>query len=142
MSEPEDEPGYVHWLIEASLPGHSAAELQRRFEERIRARWHPGGGTEPPADVFVVGRELWIEVDLPGVSEEQVTVKIEAGELVIEARRELEPPARGAPALRRERVPGILRRRLPLPALLPRPALETHCQAGVLHVRIRSQEKP
>jgi len=131
--------GYVHWLIEAALPGPSPAELQRRFDERIRARWNPRGVTEPPLDVFAVGREIWIEVDLPGVTESQVSVRIEAGQLVIEARRELEAPG-GAPALRRERIPGTLRRRVPLPAPLAHPALETRCEAGVLRVRIRSEE--
>jgi HSP20 family molecular chaperone IbpA len=138
MGEPEEtEEGYVHWLVEAALPGHSAAEVRQRFDERIRARWQPRSATEPPLDVFVVGRELWVEVDLPGVPEDQVSVRVESGMLVIEARRELEPPARDAPALRRERVPGTLKRRLLLPALRANSALETRCEAGVLRVRIR-----
>lgn len=140
MADPEREQGYVHWLVEAAFPGHSAQEVRRRFDERIRARWQPRAGSEPPADVFIVGRELWIEVDLPGVPESQVSVRIESGELVIEARRELEPPERDAPALRRERVSGVLRRRLSLPAPIARPALETRCESGVLRVRIRPEE--
>jgi HSP20 family molecular chaperone IbpA len=142
MGEPDEtEEGYVHWLVEAALPGQTAAEVRQRFDERIRARWQPRSGSEPPLDVFVVGRELWVEVDLPGVPENQVTVRVESGVLVIEARRELEPPTRDAPALRRERVPGTLKRRLPLPAPLAHPALETRCESGVLRVRIRLEEE-
>jgi HSP20 family molecular chaperone IbpA len=138
MADPEDEEreGYVHWLV-ASSAGLSPAEVERRFDELIRARWRPREGAEVPADVYLVGRELWVEVDLPGVPESQVSVHVEAGELVIEARREIVPPAGGAPALRRERVPGKLRRRLRLPVVLRQPVLEVRCESGVLRVRIR-----
>jgi HSP20 family protein len=132
--------GHVHWVVRSGA-FDPASEVERRFEEMVHARWQPRSGVEPPADVFLVGRELWVEVDLPGVPENQVQVRIESGELVIEARRDLDPPAPDAPALRRERSRGTLRRRLRLPHPVEKPALAIHTEAGVLRVRIWSSEE-
>jgi HSP20 family protein len=141
VAEEERRQGYVHWLVAASWQGPSAADVERRFDELIHSRWQPRAGAEPATDVFLVGQELWVEVDLPGVEEGQVQVRLEAGELIIEARREPDPSTRDAPALQRERVPGTLRRRLRLPRTPAHPALEMHCEAGVLRVRIRAREE-
>jgi HSP20 family molecular chaperone IbpA len=141
MADRESRGGHVHWVVPACEGFRSTAELEQRFEELMRGRWRPRSGGEPPVDVFLVGSELWVEVDLPGVAESQVRVGIEGGELVIEARRELEPPARHAPALRRERSGGILRRRLRLPRRIERPVVAVRSHAGVLEVRIRPADE-
>lgn len=133
--------GYVHWIVASGWPGAIAAHVERRFDELIHTRWRSRTGDEPPADVFLVGRELWVEVDLPGIDESQVQVRVEPGLLVIEARRELALPAREAEALQRERTPGVLRRRLRLPLTFERPACEVRCECGVLRVRIRSSDE-
>jgi HSP20 family molecular chaperone IbpA len=142
VADEETRGGYVHWLVAASWAVPAAADVRRRFDELIHSRWQPRAGTEPPADVFLVGEELWIQVDLPGVEESQVQVRLEAGELIIEARREPDPSTRDAPALQRERMPGTLRRRLHLPRTPAHPALEVRCEAGVLRVRIWAREEP
>jgi HSP20 family molecular chaperone IbpA len=122
------------WLVVTNWPGSGAAEVERRFEE-LRRRWQPETpvGSTPPADVFVVGHEIWVEVDLPGAGE--VETRIEAGELVIEARREIQLPG-AARVSSRERSTGSMQRRLRLPHHVERPLIESTYEAGVLRIRV------
>jgi HSP20 family molecular chaperone IbpA len=125
------------WELDAAWPFPSAADVERRFDEWIRSRW--GASAEVvPADVFVYEEELWIELDLPGVQEEQVHVRIEGGALWVEAVRSSAPPAEGARATRLERPRGPIRQRVPLPGPLPAATLEYRLEGGVLRVRVRT----
>jgi HSP20 family molecular chaperone IbpA len=126
--------------IPTAWPFPSPDEIERRFERLIRSRW---GGTAsvPAADVFVHGREVWVEVDLPGVIEQEVRARVEAGVLVIEATRRFVPPAREARPAALERPRGPIRRAVPLPTRARRARLEYRLESGVLRVRILPEEE-
>jgi HSP20 family molecular chaperone IbpA len=128
------------WELDAAWPFPSAADVERRFEELIRSRW--GASAEvAPADVFVYEQELWIELDLPGVEEEHLHVRVEGSTLWVEAVRSAAPPAEGARPARLERPRGAIRQRVPLPAAVVAPTLEYRLEGGVLRVRVRSGER-
>jgi len=139
---PESPPESAHtrsWEISASnFP--SAGQIERRFEELIRGRW-VSDVISPPVDVFVYEEEVRIEVDLPGVEEERVRVRLEGTVLLIEAERSDEPARGASRAERLERPRGLLRRRVPLPRPVTMPRLETQLRAGVLVVRVRSERE-
>jgi HSP20 family protein len=128
----------VRFALDASWPFPSAAEIERRFEQMIRRRWS-GSRPELPADVFLVGEEIFVEVDLPGVDPEAVHARLEGTVLVIEATRHIQPPAETVRAAWRERAGGPLRRSVPLPATPSAPRIELRLEAGVLRVRIRPE---
>jgi HSP20 family molecular chaperone IbpA len=123
-----------------SWPWPSVEEIERRFEERIRARWG-AAEAEPPADVFVAAEHVWVEVDLPGVETADVRVRAERGWLWIEAKREARAPDESARPTRVERPRGALRRGVPLPPGDWAEPAEFTLEAGVLRVRLRAAQK-
>ena len=129
-------PRRFEWRLPEAWPFPSAAEVEQRFEEVIRARWGTGE-QRPAADVYVRGSEIWVELDLPGVSPEKIEARVEAGVLHVQASRSLAPPLERARATRLERPRGEIRRRVLLPAALETAELELELEAGVLRVRIR-----
>ena len=129
------------WTLRAAWPFPSVAEIEARFEELLRRRW---AGEQPaqamPADVFTLGRELLIELELPGVDQETLRVRLESGALLVEAHR---PPTAREDDLRParlERTRGPLRRRVPLPTRPRAGRLDFRLEAGVLRVRVLPDE--
>lgn len=138
MEEPSQEletGAELRWEISSAWWRFSPARIEQRFEEVIRRRWRRQE-PEPPADVFLGAGEILVEVDLPGVDEGQVGVRLEGGELWIEAVRPPEPPRKGIQAARLERPRGRVERRIPLPRVPTAGRLEVRLEAGVLRVRI------
>jgi HSP20 family protein len=90
-------------------------------------------------DVFFHGREVLVEVDLPGVERESVQVRLERGELLVEAHRSPSPPGEAARPARLERVRGRIHRRVPLPAPVETGRVEFDLEGGVLRVRVRPE---
>jgi HSP20 family molecular chaperone IbpA len=131
----------VYWEVRGVAAAPSAEEVARRFEELLRGRWS-SHAAPPLADVFVAAGELWVEMDLPGVGEDEVRVSLEHGFLFIEAQRRLSPPAAGARPARLERPRGPLRRRIALPEVPADPQLEVHLEDGVLRVHVTSRRGP
>ena len=136
--EPEPESRLPErWKLAEGWPFLSGAEIERRFEETIRARWGTPAGAGVPVDVFFHGREILIEVDLPGVERESVEVRLEEGEILVEAHRVPGPRGEDVRPARLERVRGRIRRRVPLPARVESGRLEFDLEGGVLRVRLR-----
>jgi len=128
----------MRWELASTWPWPSVDEIERRFEELIRDRWATGPPA-PPADVFVAGESIWVELDLPGVEITDVHVRTEAGCLWIEAMRRPRPPSASARAARVERPRGALRRAVPLPSGLQAQPVEVTLEAGVLRVRLHRE---
>lgn len=138
---------WVHrFEVRGAWPFVSAAEVHERFEQLVHHRWVVTRTREvavrsqphtPPADVFVVDGEIWIEVDLPGVAPETLRVRLDDGDLRIEAERRSLAPAQGARAAAVERPSGLLRRRVPLPLRVGAARLEWQFEDGILQVRVR-----
>jgi HSP20 family molecular chaperone IbpA len=125
---------YFHWEISTSGAFPTARDVEQRFEDRLR-RWR-APGNQPSADVFVDDHEIWVQMDLPGVDENDVAARIEGDGLIVEAVRRLEPPSASARPTRLERPRGPFHRRVPLP-FAPGPArLEYELSSGVLLVRV------
>jgi HSP20 family molecular chaperone IbpA len=129
----------ARWEISASWPFPSSAEIETRFEQHIRGRW--GAAELPATDVFIVGSEIWVEVDLPGVEEEEVHATVQGGVLMIEATRRSAPPAEKARPARLERPRGKVRRSIPLPAEVEPAQLEYRLESGVLLIRVRPRKE-
>lgn len=132
-SPPESPPS--RWEIAADWPFPSAGDVARRFEELIGRRWRAAQG-EPPADVFLLEKEIVVEMDLPGVEEAGVALRVEGETLWVEATRRIAPPAEEARPTRLERSLGPIRRQVPLPRAVARARLEYSLERGVLRVRV------
>lgn len=126
------------WKLSDAWPFPTRGEIERRFEEMIRGRWGDVAG-EMPVDVFYYGRDVFVELDLPGVERESVRVRLEQGELFVEAHRPPGPPDEGAQPARLGRKRGPIRHRVSL----PRPVegrVDFDLESGVLRVRVRPEK--
>jgi HSP20 family protein len=96
-----------------------AAELLERADKAQRRFFHLSRGVpapcwEPPIDVFENDGELSILVALPGVSDKDLEVSLERGDLVVRARRTL-PDGIAQGSVRRLEIPqGRFERRIAL----------------------------
>jgi HSP20 family molecular chaperone IbpA len=125
------------WKLSDAWPFPSRVEIEQRFEELIRGRWSVVTG-EMPVDVYLYGRDVLVELDLPGVERESVRIRLEQGELFVEAHRPPSPLDEGAQPARLERKRGPIRRCVSL----PRPVegrVEFDLESGVLRVRVRPE---
>lgn len=130
----------MRWQISIDWRYPSKSEVERRFEELIRARW-AAAETQPLADIFVSQREIRIELDLPGVIESTVQARLERGFLLVEATRSRVAPAERLQAARLERQRGEIRMRVPLPGNIEAGHVEYKLESGVLRVLVQSEEE-
>jgi HSP20 family molecular chaperone IbpA len=134
----EQGPTAARWQLSGGVRRLSREEIERRFEQRLRDRW--SAERQPAVDVFVLGSEVHVQIDLPGVETQDVHAHIEGEFLSVEAQRRIRPPDAAAFPAALERSRGPFRRRVPLPRAVPRARLEYRLEAGVLYVRIVPDE--
>ncbi len=130
----------MRWQISIDWRYPSKSEVERRFEQLIRARWATAD-TQPPTDIFVSQREIRIELDLPGVIESTVQARLERGVLLVEATRSGVAAAERLQAARLERQRGEIRMRVPLPGHVEAGRVEYKLESGVLRVLVHSEQE-
>lgn len=103
-----------------------ALDLLDRAERAHRIMFRPGPAQqgsrrattcwEPPIDVYETEDAVWIQVALPGVTPDDVEVRIEGEALVVAGDRPLPLPRGSAGTIHRLETPhGCFRRRIGLP---------------------------
>ena len=127
------------WEIRGPWP--SIQEVEWRFEELIRLRWGPAGA-RTPADVFVLGDQLWVEIDVPGVAASDVRAWTEGDRLLVEGTRRDPPPGPGARPTLLERTRGPFRRSFSLPPGFGSGRLEMGLADGVLRLHLTREPSP
>jgi HSP20 family protein len=103
------------WMWDEALAALDRAERrQRRFFTLLTGGAAPAVW-EPPADVFETDDEIWIVMALPGVSAEQVKLRVEGTTLVVQSER-VPAAVLEAVRVRRLEIPyGPFERRIELP---------------------------
>ena len=105
-----------NWMWAEALSMFEQAErLQRSFfragREAAEASW------EPPIDVIETADALVLQVALPGVAEDSITVAAEPGAITITALRRFAADAGSGARIHRVEIPyGRFSRRVPLPS--------------------------
>lgn len=124
-------------------------EMDRVFEQFERGGWglpmlpFRGVGREtmvPELDVTDDGKQLKIAVDLPGMSEKDVTVTLANGVLRIKGERKSETEEKKENYYMAERRYGAFERQLRLPDIIDESRLEAKFDKGVL--RVSAPKKP
>ena len=90
----------------------------------------------PDADVYETGSALVMEVELPGLSQEAIEIRVDSDELVVEGERNLEREGREDQFHRVERAYGKFSRRFRLPSTVDRDRIEATYRHGVLTVTL------
>jgi HSP20 family molecular chaperone IbpA len=91
---------------------------------------------EPPADVFETPDAIWIVVALPGVSGDQIELRVEGPQLVVRGARSL-PDSLQSASIRRMEIPsGRFERRFEVP-LHHFDSIQQQLADGCLFLRLR-----
>jgi HSP20 family protein len=102
----------------------------------------PGFGVEEPKiEVSETDKEVAIEVELPGVDEDDVDVSLADGLLSIRAEKERAQEKKERDYVLRERSYGLIERAVPLPEDLDLDSAKARFKNGLLVVSIPKSEK-
>lgn len=118
--------------------------MNKLFESAL-ARTHVDaegsvGAWTPVADVYETADRLVFSLELPGLTQSDIDLRIEAAELVVQGERTMEREQPGEQFHRVERAYGKFVRRFPLGAEVDRQRVEAVYRDGVL--RITLPKKP
>jgi len=118
-------------------PFRDLSELNRLFAPTAGAqrRWMPAMDLTESADEFV------LTADLPGLSDEDVTIEVEDRVLTIAGERKFEQGEAKAGYRRVERASGAFRRTVTLPEGVDAEAITAGFDKGVLELRIPKPEQ-
>ena len=131
----------VHWQPSRDF-GSLQQEVNRVFASFFDppaagapTRWTPAMDLHDSGDAFV------LSADLPGVSEEDITIDVEGDVLSVSGSRTLDRRSDEGGTLRTERGFGSFQRRLTLPEGIDPERIEASFDRGVLEVRIPKPEQ-
>jgi HSP20 family protein len=125
------------WL---PLPVRLSQEVDRLFDELIHRPWGFSRATietwNPQIDLYETEAAFILEADLPGVQEQDVSVEIDKGDLVLQGRRSFTRTATQGNFYHSERRSGNFVRRLRLPASVNQSQIRAEFGQGVLRVTL------
>jgi HSP20 family molecular chaperone IbpA len=103
--------------------------MTRRTPENVAQPTRMSREVTPRVDVFENADELLMLADMPGAAADSVHVRLEGGQLAIEAERALSPQA----SIRYLRM-------FRMPAVADPNAISAELKSGVLHVHLKKSE--
>ena len=98
------------------------------------------GAWVPPVDIFEQNENLVIRAEIPGVSKDDLDVKIENGVLTLRGERKTSAEVTEANAYRLERVSGSFERSFKLPTTVDATKVDATYKDGVLEVTVPKAE--
>jgi len=107
--------------------------------EKQRAEGTRGGNFfQPPVDIFETENELTLYADVPGVKPDEVELRFENGELILEARPQ--PHEHNGQTLLQEYEEGSYYRVFQIHESIDSTRIEAECKHGVLTVHLPKAE--
>ncbi|HEX2234263.1 MAG TPA: Hsp20/alpha crystallin family protein [Thermoleophilaceae bacterium] len=122
-------------------PEPFSREMDRLFDAFFGAGDAAGRRWVPPMDVVEAEDHFVLKADLPGLSEEDVSIEIQDGNLTISGQRKAEHESSEKGWYRIERSFGSFQRSLSLPEGIDADAVTANFDRGVLEVRIPKPEE-
>jgi len=98
------------------------------------------GSWVPPVDVFERGDNLVIRAELPGVSREDIDIRVENGVLLLQGQRKREEEVDERNAFRLERMFGAFTRSFSLPTTVDASKIGARLKDGVLEIALPKAE--
>jgi HSP20 family protein len=135
---------FVHWnpsgnfmsvLKESHHLFHGAFEQDRGHGgTRVTGTW------EPPVDIYETDDALVVEVELPGVSIDAISVELHEHTLSLSGARTREPAVKGGQHQREEGRYGAFRRAFRLPTSVDQSKVQATHKNGVLALRLPKRD--
>ena len=118
-------------------------DMNRLFDRFFEGRGHGAAARRwiPAMDLVETEENLVLRADLPGMSEDDVSIEIKDGVLTISGERKAEHEEKGEGFFRVERATGAFSRSLTLPEGVDAEAITATFDKGVLEVRIPKPEQ-
>lgn len=113
-------------------------DMRTEFEQAMGPGSTPAGHWSPLVDVFEVPEALVIQVELPGVKQDDIQIHLEGNELTLSGERRYAEP--GGQVHRIERTYGTFQRTFQLPLTVQRDGVKAVLREGVLTLRIPKAE--
>jgi HSP20 family molecular chaperone IbpA len=120
-----------------SFPLRLSNEVQELFDEMIHSPWGCNRQLRtwsPSVDLYETEDAFVLEADLPGVKAEDVHVKIDGNELVLQGQRVMEHSRSDGRFHTMERRAGEFMRRISLPESVDKEAMQVKFNDGVLQL--------
>jgi HSP20 family protein len=121
-------------------PAELAQEVDRLFDELIHRPWGFARSTadlwSPELDLYETDTAFILEADLPGVKDQDVSVVVEQGELVLRGTRSATHTTTQGTFYYNERRSGSFARRLRLPTSVDQDHIRAEFTHGVLRVTL------
>jgi HSP20 family protein len=120
-------------------------EMHRLFHETF-GQVRSDGATEvtstwePPVDIYETDDALVLEVELPGVSKDEVSVELHEHTLTLSGERTREPSVKGRHYYREEGRYGAFQRAFRLPTIVDQAKVRATYKDGVLALRLPKRE--
>lgn len=138
---PEDE-GLTMTYSLPRQPIHLLRNLERcvdeAFAELIHARWGAGiaAAWQPAIEIHETAEEYLVVVDLPGVTPDEVRVRVDDHLLTIHGRRAAQRRGKAGEMIYSERTEGEFMRSIPLPSAVDPALSEIHFDQGLQIIRL------
>jgi HSP20 family protein len=127
-------------------PFREIATLQNEMS-RLMSTFAGGNGESgrswvPALDVWETEDEIVYALDLPGISEKDISIELEEGALTVSAERERETEISGDKLYRYERRFGSFSRTFGLPQGVTEDQVKADYKDGVLEIHVTKPEQP
>lgn len=113
--------------------------MTRKDEEKMTRNLRGRAVATPPVDIYENEREYLLHADLPGVKSEQLQIRLDNGELTLEATWSVDEVKDASPVVR-EYVPTDYRRTFILPDSVDANAVTAELKNGLLTIHLPKSE--
>ena len=135
---------FVHWSPSGNFMSMPAG-IHHLFHEASENDRGPGGtgvtdAWEPAVDIYETDDALVLEVELPGVSRDAISVELHEHTLRLSGERTREPAVKGGQYRREEGRYGTFQRVFRLPTIVDQGKVQATHKNGVLALRLPKRE--
>lgn len=102
----------------------------------------PSNNSQFSGDIFESESHYFVQIDVPGISKDDISVEFEGGLLIIKGERTIVPPAENANKIYSSARPTSLHQTFRLPLTVDPEKISGSYKDGVLSVTIEKRKKP
>jgi HSP20 family protein len=133
-------------------PLRDLATMQNRLNRFVRESYSPEGPEEaltttsfaPPVDIYEDEHSIAVKMEVPGIDEKEIDVRIESNTLTVHGERKIEKEEKEENFRRVERQYGSFTRSFTLPSSVDTGQVSAHYDKGVLKISLakKAEAKP
>src|SRR5205807_5570978 len=133
-------------------PIREVATMQNRLNRFVRELYSPEGpeealtttGFAPPVDVYEDEHNITLKIEVPGIDEKDIDVRIENNTLTVHGERKFEKEEKEENFRRVERQYGSFTRLFTLPNTVDAEQVQAHYDRGILKIQLakKAEAKP